>query len=51
MPLDHLIRMNRVASFAGSHSAAHNAAMLYSLLVTCKMNVVEPFQWLWEPLF
>lgn len=36
--------------FAGSHKAAQNAAMIYSLLATCKMNEVEPFQWLRETL-
>jgi transposase len=36
--------------FAGSHSAAQNAAMIYSLLATCKMNDVEPFQWLRKTL-
>lgn len=32
--------------FAGSHEAAQNAAMIYSLLATCKINNVEPFTWL-----
>jgi transposase len=32
--------------FAGSHDAAQNAAMIYSLLATCKINDVEPFEWL-----
>ena len=32
--------------FAGSHDAAQNAAMIYSLLATCKVNNVEPFKWL-----
>lgn len=32
--------------FAGSHQAARNAAMLYSFLGTCKMNSIEPFEWL-----
>lgn len=32
--------------FAGSHDAAQNAAMIYSLLATCKINMVEPFRWL-----
>jgi len=36
--------------FAGSHDAAQNAAMIYSLLATCKMNNVEPFQWLKDVL-
>ncbi len=32
--------------FAGSHEAAQQAAMLYSLLATCKINNIEPFAWL-----
>ncbi len=32
--------------FAGSHDAARRAAMIYSLLGTCKLKGVEPFQWL-----
>jgi transposase len=32
--------------FAGSHDAAQNAAMIYSLLATCKIRNVEPFGWL-----
>lgn len=32
--------------FAGSHRAAQNAAMLYSFLGTCKINNVNPFEWL-----
>ena len=32
--------------FAGSHSAAQQAAIIYSLLATCKINDIEPFQWL-----
>jgi len=32
--------------FAGSHEAAQYAAMMYSFLGTCKLNNVEPFQWL-----
>lgn len=32
--------------FAGSHEAAQRAAMMYSLLGTCKMNGVNPWQWL-----
>lgn len=32
--------------FAGSHKAAQRAAILYSLLGTCKCNGVEPLQWL-----
>lgn len=32
--------------FAGSHDAARRAAMIYSLLGTCKLKGVEPFAWL-----
>ncbi len=32
--------------FAGSHDAAQRAAMIYSLLGTCKLKDVEPFAWL-----
>lgn len=32
--------------FAGSHNAAQQAAIIYSLLATCKINNVEPFKWL-----
>jgi transposase len=36
--------------FAGSHEAAQNAAMIYSLLASCKINNVEPFSWLRDTL-
>jgi transposase len=36
--------------FAGSHDAAQRAAMIYSLLATCKKNDVEPSAWLTEVL-
>jgi transposase len=32
--------------FAGNHNAAQNAAMIYSLLGTCKAHGIEPYQWL-----
>lgn len=32
--------------FAGSHQAAQRAAMIYSLLGTCKINKVNPYDWL-----
>ncbi len=32
--------------FAGSHDGARRAAMIYSFLGTCKLNDVNPFQWL-----
>ena len=36
--------------FAGSHNGARRAAMLYSFLGTCKMNNVNPFDWLRDVL-
>lgn len=36
--------------FAGSHNGAARAAMLYSFLGTCKINDVNPFEWLRETL-
>jgi transposase len=36
--------------FAGSHDGARRAAMLYSFLGTCKINNVNPFQWLRDTL-
>jgi transposase len=32
--------------FAGLHDAAQNAAVIHSLLTTCKVNDEAPFQWL-----
>ena len=32
--------------FAGSHNAAQRAAMLYTLLGTCKINSINPYEWL-----
>jgi transposase len=32
--------------FAGSHEAAQRGAMIYSFLGTCKLNNVEPSEWL-----
>ena len=32
--------------FAGSHDAAQRAAVLYSLLGTCKLHAVNPLEWL-----
>ncbi|WP_415751044.1 transposase domain-containing protein [Chitinophaga sp. LS1] len=34
--------------FCGSHEAAKRAGLLYSLLVTCKLNNVNPYEWLRE---
>lgn len=36
--------------FAGSHNGARRAAMLYSFLGTCKINQVNPFDWLRDVL-
>lgn len=32
--------------FCGSHEAAKRAGLIYSLLVTCKLNNVNPYEWL-----
>ncbi len=36
--------------FAGSHKAAQRAAMMYSFFATCKINNVEPLEWLTDVL-
>jgi transposase len=36
--------------FAGSHDGARRAAMLYSFLGTCKINNINPFEWLQDIL-
>jgi hypothetical protein len=36
--------------FAGSHEAAKHSAMLYSLLGTCKLHGINPFEWLRDSL-
>lgn len=36
--------------FAGSHEGAKRAALLYSLLGTCKKKKIEPFSWLRDTL-
>lgn len=36
--------------FAGSHNGARRAAMLYSFLGTCKINGIDPLQWLGDVL-
>jgi len=36
--------------FAGSHNGARRAAMLYSFLGTCKINKVNPFNWMRDTL-
>jgi transposase len=36
--------------FCGSHEAAKRTALLYSLLVTCKLNNVNPYNWLKDVL-
>ena len=32
--------------FAGSHDAAQRAAVIYSLVETCRKNNIEPFEWM-----
>lgn len=36
--------------FAGSHGAAHNIAVFYSLLASCKVHGINPREWLTETL-
>lgn len=36
--------------FAGSHDAAQRAAVIYSLIATCKKNDVDPSEWLIDVL-
>jgi len=36
--------------FAGSHSAAQNIAMIYSFFATCKVNDINPAEWLKDVL-
>jgi transposase len=36
--------------FAGSHEAAQRAAMVYSLLATCKLHGINPYEWLKDVL-
>lgn len=36
--------------FAGSHKGAERLAMIYSLLGTCKLNDVNPYEWLKDVL-
>lgn len=36
--------------FAGSHDAAQRAAMIYSLLTTCRLHGISPYEWLKDVL-
>ena len=36
--------------FAGSHDAAQRAAMIYSLLATCRLHNINPYEWLKDVL-
>jgi len=36
--------------FAGTHEAAQPTAMIYSLLATCKLHGINPYQWLKDVL-
>ena len=53
-PVENSIRPVALGSknylFAGSHEAAKRSGMLYSLLGTCKMHGIEPYNWLKEVL-
>ncbi len=49
-PIENLIRPIAVGRrnylFAGSHEGAQRAAIFYSLLACCKLNEVDPVEWL-----
>ena len=49
-PIENAIRPIAVGRknylFAGSHDAAQRAAIFYSLFACCKMNEVEPLEWM-----
>ena len=36
--------------FAGSHESAQRAAMLYSFFASCKVNNIDPYEWLLDVL-
>lgn len=36
--------------FAGSHESAQRSAMIYSLFATCRMNNINPYEWLKDVL-
>ena len=36
--------------FAGSHTAAQNAAMMYTFFATCKVNGINPWKWMTDVL-
>ncbi len=49
-PVENIIRPVAIGRknylFAGSHQAAQESAMIYSLLVTCKLHKINPYKWL-----
>jgi hypothetical protein len=48
-PMTHLGQdwpIGKITCFAGSHEAAQRSAMLYSLMGTCELHGVNPFDWL-----
>lgn len=53
-PIENAIRPVAVGRknylFAGSHDAAQRAAMVYSLLATCKLHGINPYEWLKDVL-
>ena len=51
-PIENAIRPIAVGRknylFAGSHQAAQNAAIFYSFFACCKLNDVNPYEWLFD---
>lgn len=45
-----LLLAGRTTLFAGSHEAARRAGMVYSLLATCRMHSIMPYNLLQEEL-
>lgn len=49
-PVENVIRPVAIGRknylFAGSHEAAQRAAMIYSLFATCRLNNINPYEWL-----
>ena len=41
-----LLKLRKNYLFASCNKAAQNAAMFYSILVTCKLKGIELFEWL-----
>ena len=49
-PVENVIRPVAIGRknylFAGSHEAAQRSAMIYSLLATCRLHNINPYEWL-----